>query len=81
MTIDRERVLGSGVVVVASHPRGDRRDFRIEPDSDPELAPALDGLEHEEQLVAKMTEHGFRLTFVAGGSRTEEVRRFYFRKT
>lgn len=81
MTMDREKLVGSGVIVVTSRPSGDRREFEVAADSDPDIAPALEGLAHEEELVGRMAGLGFNLTFVGGGSRTDEVRRFYFRRT
>jgi len=69
-----------GVVVVASRQEEDRRAFALDPISDPEIHVALDDLEHEDQLIGKMTGLGWRLTFVGGGSRTDEPRRFYFRR-
>ncbi len=69
-----------GVVVVASRQQDERRVFALDPISDPEIHVALDDLEHEDQLIGKMTGMGWRLTFVGGGSRTDEPRRFYFRR-
>jgi hypothetical protein len=70
-----------GVVVVASRQLDEeRRVFALDPISDPEIHVALDDLEHEDQLIGKMTGLGWRLTFVGGGSRTDEPRRFYFRR-
>jgi hypothetical protein len=80
MTIDREKVAGSGIVVVTSRLAGEKREFEVEPDSDPEVCPVLNDIEHEDQLVAKMAGTGYKLTFVAGGSRADEERRFYFRR-
>lgn len=71
---------GHDVVVVTSRPGdGGSRSFAAEaPEGfDPPLLP--DDLEHESDLVALMREAGFRLTMVGGGSRSDEVRRFYFR--
>ncbi|MFO7589123.1 MAG: hypothetical protein R6X22_13830 [Gemmatimonadota bacterium] len=70
-----------GVYVVLSRPVGEAgREFVRDPVSDPEIHVALDDLEHEDQLVGKLTGMGWRLTFVGGGSRTDETRRFYFRR-
>jgi len=69
-----------GVVVVASRHEEERRVFALDPISDPEIRVSLDDLEHEDQLVGRMTGMGWRLTFVGGGSRTDETRRFYFRR-
>ena len=69
-----------GVVVVASRQQEDRRVFALDPISDPEIHVSLEDLEHEDQLIGKMTGMGWRLTFVGGGSRTDETRRFYFRR-
>lgn len=69
-----------GVVVVASRQQEDRRVFALDPISDPEIHVSLEDLEHEDQLIGKMTGMGWRLTFVGGGSRTDEPRRFYFRR-
>lgn len=43
------------------------------------VPPLPEDLAHEKDLVDLMREAGFRLTMVGGGSRGEEVRRFYFR--
>ncbi|MFQ5890784.1 MAG: hypothetical protein ACE5JR_12130 [Gemmatimonadota bacterium] len=75
-----EREGSEGVVVVTSRPaeEGARR-FSL--DTSAEGAPALPAdLSHESELVAVMSELGYRLTMIGGGSRGDEVRRFYFRR-
>ncbi|MDP2498087.1 MAG: hypothetical protein Q8W44_08920 [Candidatus Palauibacterales bacterium] len=72
------------VVVVSSEPDGEGgRRFRLEPGSgeDEELELDTGGIRHEDDLVAAMKEQGYTLTMVGGGSRSDEVRRFYFRET
>ncbi len=67
------------VVVVLSRPAGpDQRAFTLEAAGlgAPELP---DDLGHETDLIKLMKKHGFRLTMVGGGSRIDELRRFYFR--
>jgi hypothetical protein len=71
---------GPEIIVVASRPAGEKREFALEPDSAPDIFPPLQELEHENELIERMTELGYRLTFVAGGSRPDESRRFYFRR-
>lgn len=69
------------VVVFTSRPVGDgEREFDL--DQDPTESVDLDPatIEHEDQLVAAMSDRGFQLTMVGGGSRSDEVRRFYFRR-
>lgn len=70
------------VVVVSSEPDGeDGRRFTVEqvPDDGPDVDAG--GIRHEDDLVATMKERGYTLTMVGGGSRSDEVRRFYFRRT
>ena len=74
------------VVVVSSEPDGEGgRRFRLEQGSgegegeEPELDTG--GIRHEDDLVSTMKEQGYTLTMVGGGSRSDEVRRFYFRET
>lgn len=72
------------VVVVSSEPDGDGgRRFRLEEGDGEGAGPGLDPdeLRHEDDLVAAMEERGYTLTMVGGGSRSDEVRRFYFRET
>lgn len=70
------------VVVVTSRPaeaEGGGRRFVVEA---PEAARAPElpsDLIHERDLVDRLQAAGFRLTMVGGGSRPEDVRRFYFR--
>ncbi len=72
------------VIVVRSEPEdeGGRR-FRLEQevDEEPPLELNADTIRHEDDLVATMKESGYTLTMVGGGSRSDEVRRFYFRET
>lgn len=70
------------VLVVSSEPSGEAgRVFAIEPPH-PHDAPQLPSdLATEAELVKTMEEMGYRLNMVGGGSRIDEVRRFYFRKT
>ena len=70
------------VVVVSSEPDGeDARRFTLEqmPDDGPDVDPGE--IRHEDHLVRTMKERGYTLTMVGGGSRSDEVRRFYFRKS
>lgn len=68
------------VVVVTSEPDGeDGRRFLLEEDPTDDLDVDVSGLRHEDDLVAEMRERGFSLTMVGGGSRSDEIRRFYFR--
>lgn len=71
------------VVVVRSEPDGEGgRRFRLEEEDDGDgLELDADGVRHEDDLVAAMKERGYTLTMVGGGSRSDEVRRFYFRET
>ena len=72
------------VVVVSSEPDGEgERRFRLEQGSGENEEIDLDtgGIRHEDDLVATMKERGYTLTMVGGGSRSDEVRRFYFRET
>lgn len=69
------------VVVVSSEPDGEGgRRFSLEqsPDDGPDVD--ADRIRHEDDLVAAMKERGYSLTMVGGGSRSDEVRRFYFRE-
>jgi hypothetical protein len=73
----------TGVVVIVSRPApgdGEGRRFAPDPSSDPAVVLSLEELRHEEQLVGMMTGMGWKLTMVGGGSRGDEVRRFYFRR-
>lgn len=68
------------VVVFTSRPEGDdRRSFTLEEDPSGRVDLDPDHLKHEDDLVEAMHERGFQLTMVGGGSRGDEVRRFYFR--
>lgn len=79
-TIDPEQ-MDNDVVVVTSRPTAaGERSFRLEAgeEADP---PALgDDLRSEGELVELMRASGFQLTMVGGGSRPDEMRRFYFRR-
>ena len=69
------------VVVFSSRPAGEGgREFTL--DEDPTESLNLDpaDIEHEDELVAEMSRRGFQLTMVGGGSRSDELRRFYFRQ-
>lgn len=69
------------VVVFTSRPAGDgERSFELEEDPTGSLTLDPDAIRHEDHLVESMAERGFTLTMVGGGSRSDEVRRFYFRK-
>lgn len=68
------------VVVFTSRPAGDdRRSFTLEEDPTGRVELDPEDLQHEDDLVEAMDESGFQLTMVGGGSRGEDVRRFYFR--
>lgn len=71
----------SDVVVVTSRPgSAGERSFRLETDEEEAEAPRLpEDLRHEAALVEHMKGRGYRLTMVGGGSRGDDVRRFYFR--
>lgn len=72
------------VVTVTSRMAGDdRRNFEVlgEPPDDARGLPELSDLRHENEMVAAMKDGGYRLTMVGGGAGSDEVRRFYFRKT
>lgn len=68
------------VVVVSSEPDGEGgRRFAVEEDPDDEVDLDDAEIRHEDDLVAVMRDRGYGLTMVGGGSRSDEVRRFYFR--
>jgi hypothetical protein len=69
------------VIVVSSEPRGEAgRVFTVLP-PEPSDAPELPAdLVTEAELVKAMETLGYQLNMVGGGSRIDEVRRFYFRK-
>jgi len=69
------------VLVISSTPRDEAgRVFRVE-SPQPHDAPQLPAdLATEASLVKTMEEMGYRLNMVGGGSRIDEMRRFYFRK-
>lgn len=68
------------VVIVTSRPGdGGGRAFALEAPEGLALPSLPDDLTRESELVTHMREAGFRLTMVGGGSRSDEVRRFYFR--
>lgn len=70
------------VVVVSSEPDGEEgRRFTLEGDAGDGFDLDAGGIRHEDDLVAAMAERGYTLTMVGGGSRSDEVRRFYFRET
>ncbi len=67
------------VLVVTSRLAGvNRREFTVEATGleAPELPP---GMEHESDLVDFLKKLGFQLSMVGGGSRPDELLRFYFR--
>ena len=67
------------VLTVTSRLAGvNRREFTVEATGlkAPVLPP---GIEHENDLVDFLRRLGFQLSMVGGGSRTDELRRFYFR--
>ena len=69
------------VVVVTSRPLPDGSRAFVVLTPEPGAAPELPAdLSHEGELVRAMEEAGYRLSMVGGGSRIDEVRRFYFRK-
>lgn len=71
------------IVVVRSVPDGDGgRRFQLDQGSGDEVGFDLDAgnIQHEDDLVATMKECGYTLTMVGGGSRSDELRRFYFRQ-
>lgn len=79
-TIDPKQ-MDNDVVVVTSRPdAGGERSFRLEggEEADPPALP--EDLRNEGELVELMRGSGFQLTMVGGGSRPDEVRRFYFRR-
>lgn len=76
---DPERI-ERDVIVVTSRPAEEgTRAFQVEAGEDVEPPPLDEAVDHEGALVERMREAGFRLTMVGGGSRSDEVRRFYFR--
>lgn len=71
---------GHDVLVVTSRPAApEGRRFRAEPPEGAEAPDLPEDLSHEDDLVEWLRERGWRLTMVGGGSRPDEVRRFYFR--
>lgn len=69
------------VVVFTSRPADDGgRTFELEEDPTESLDVDAGAIQHEDELVAEMDRRGFQLTMVGGGSRSDEVRRFYFRQ-
>lgn len=69
------------VVIFSSRPaEEDGREFTLDADPAGDVDFSADDLAHEDDLVEEMTDRGFQLTMVGGGSRAEDVRRFYFRK-
>lgn len=73
---------GDVVAIASRQAEKDRRSFSYdgEPPGDVDELPDLSRIEHEDQLVEAMREHGFRLTMVGGGAGSRELRRFYFRR-
>lgn len=68
------------VLVVTSRPaEGGARSFAVEAPEDAEVPELPPETRHERDLVDRLRVAGFRLTMVGGGSRPEDVRRFYFR--
>jgi hypothetical protein len=69
------------VLVVSSEPSGEvGRAFTVESPHPPGTPPIPADLATEAELVKAMESLGYRLNMVGGGSRIDEVRRFYFRK-
>ena len=71
------------IVVVSSAPDGEGgRRFRLAQEENDQAEVEFDTaqIRHEDDLVATMREQGYTLTMVGGGSRSDEVRRFYFRQ-
>lgn len=67
------------VLVVTSRLAGvNRREFTVEA-TGLETPDLPSGIEHESDLVDFLRRLGFQLSMVGGGSRTDELRRFYFR--
>lgn len=56
------------------------RVFTVESPHPPDAPQLPSDLATEAELVKAMEEVGYRLNMVGGGSRIDEVRRFYFRK-
>ncbi len=73
--------MDNDVVVVTSRlEAGGERSFRLEAGEEAGPPALPEDLRNERELVELMRESGFQLTMVAGGSRPDEVRRFYFRR-
>lgn len=69
------------VLVVSSEPGGHgARVFTMLRPEAGETFPLPTDLATEAELVRAMGGRGYRLTMVGGGSRIDEIRRFYFRK-
>jgi hypothetical protein len=69
------------VLVVSSEPSGEvGRVFTVESPHPPDAPQLPSDLATEADLVRAMEALGYRLNMVGGGSRIDEVRRFYFRK-
>jgi len=60
---------------------GERRFGLVDAGADPELAGLVEEARHESELVEALRERGWRLTMVGGGASSDEVRRFYFRRS
>lgn len=68
------------MLVVTSRPAAvEGRSFRLEPPEAGEAPDLPEELSREDDLVEWLKRRGWRLTMVGGGSRPDEVRRFYFR--
>ncbi len=79
--MDQPRPNQKGVLVVTSRSAGQyRRVFTIEASDDLVVPDLPSDLEQEKDLVELMGKRGLRLTMVGGGSRSDETRRFYFRR-
>lgn len=77
-----EREEDEDILVVSSEPGSEaHRLFTVVP-PEPLDAPQLPReLTTEAELVKAMEGLGYRLGMIGGGSRIDEIRRFYFRKT
>jgi hypothetical protein len=70
------------VIVISSEPGGEGgRVFTVIGPEAGETFLLPGDLATEADLVKAMEGRGYRLTMVGGGSRIDEIRRFYFRKT
>jgi hypothetical protein len=69
------------ILVVSSEPGGKAHRLFTLVSPEPPDAPQLPAeLKTEAELVKAMEGFGYRLGMIGGGSRIDEIRRFYFRK-